>query len=108
MKVLLDENLPRRLTKALEEFDVFTVRDMGWNGKENGELLELLLKDGFDILITADKNLKYQQNFSKYPIPVIVLNLRLLTYENIEPLIDDLKINLQSSLSIGVTVLSTI
>ncbi|MEQ9301721.1 MAG: DUF5615 family PIN-like protein [Cyclobacteriaceae bacterium] len=106
MKVLLDENLPWRLKKALQEFEVFTVQDMGWNGKENGELLKLLLQDGFEVMITADKNLKHQQNFSKYPIPVIVLNVRLLTYDHILPLLDSLKNHLVCELPVGVTLLS--
>ena len=43
MRVLLDENLPKRLKLDLPEYDVFTVRDMGWSGVKNGELLKLML-----------------------------------------------------------------
>lgn len=52
----------------------FTTADKGWTGISNGKLLELLTENGFDALLTFDKNLQYQQNFVKYTIAVIVLN----------------------------------
>ena len=73
MKLLLDENLPKKLKRDLTIHEVYHVSDKGWQGKKNGELLALMLAEGFDALITIDKNLKFQQNFSKYPIPVLVL-----------------------------------
>jgi hypothetical protein len=71
---LLDENLPKRLKDVLSPHHIFTVRDMGWNGIKNGELLKLMIKNDFDAFLTFDKNLRYQQNFKKYSIPVIILN----------------------------------
>ena len=71
---MLDENLPKRLKEILPPHQVFTVRDMGWNGIKNGELLKLMIANGFDALLTFDKNLQYQQNFKKSTIPVIILN----------------------------------
>ncbi len=60
MKILLDENLPRRLKADFgPDFEVHTVRDMNWLGKKNGELLGLIVLTGFDIFITVDKNLRY-------------------------------------------------
>jgi hypothetical protein len=53
---------------------------MGWKGKSNGELLAAMLAEAFEGLVTADKNLRYQQNFATYPIPVIVLNALFITY----------------------------
>mgnify|MGYP006275047183 CR=1 FL=1 len=44
MKLLLDENIPKKLKKDLLKFEVFTVQDMEWNGKQNGELLQLLFR----------------------------------------------------------------
>lgn len=61
MKLLLDENLPKRLKNNLSEHVIFTVRDMGWNGKKNGELLQLMISEGFNAFITFDKNLKYDK-----------------------------------------------
>ncbi len=65
MLLLLDENLPKRLKLDFPEYEIFTVRDRQWNGIKNGELLKLLLENLFDALLTYDKNLQHQQNFSK-------------------------------------------
>jgi hypothetical protein len=73
MKLLLDENLPKRLKQDFNQHEVFTVRDKGWNGIKNGDLLNLMMKEGFDALLTFDKNLQHQQNFEKYSICVFVL-----------------------------------
>ncbi|MEO9886964.1 MAG: DUF5615 family PIN-like protein [Balneola sp.] len=58
MKVLLDENIPKKLKTELSEYNVSTVQEMGWNGVQNGKLLDLLKEYNFDLLITADKNMK--------------------------------------------------
>lgn len=71
MKLLLDENLPRKLKSDFTEHQIFTVRDKGWNGFKNGELLRLMLADGFDVLLTFDKNLQHQQNFETFPVAVL-------------------------------------
>lgn len=86
MKLLLDENLPKRLKQDLVPHEAFTVRDMGWNGKGNGELLALMKGNGFDALLTFDKNVGYQQNFKKYDLPVIVLDADDNTYQSLLPL----------------------
>jgi predicted nuclease of predicted toxin-antitoxin system len=74
MKLLLDENLPKRLKLDFSEHEVYTVRDKGWNGIKNGELLKLMIEDSFDVLLTFDKNLQHQQNFSKYTLVVFCIN----------------------------------
>lgn len=81
MKLLLDENLPKKLKLDFISHDVFTVREMNWQGIKNGELLKLMVIDKFDALLTFDKNLQYQQNFSKYTIAVFVLNAHINTYD---------------------------
>jgi hypothetical protein len=63
MRLLLDENLPKRLKSDFPAHEVFTVRDKGWNGIKNGELLRLMLADNFDVLLTFDKTLQHQQIF---------------------------------------------
>lgn len=80
MRLLLDENLPKRLKLDFPAHDIFTVRDKGWNGIKNGKLLELMIAEGFDALLTFDKNLQYQQNFQKYTLTVFVLNAPTNTY----------------------------
>lgn len=105
MKLLLDENLPRRLKQDFPEYDIYTVRDCGWNGITNGELLKLMIADGFDALITFDKNLQHQQNFEKYPVAVIVLTARSNQYRFLQPLVSSIK-NRTKDLTVGVTVIS--
>ena len=74
-KILLDENLPRPLAQLLsgETMLVTSVHDLGWAEKLNGELIRAMLEEGFEYLLTADRNLQYQQNLDKYPIKLIVL-----------------------------------
>ena len=54
MKILIDENLPKKLKQDLSLHSVFTVRDKGWQSKTNGDLIQLMLEDNFDLLITFD------------------------------------------------------
>lgn len=78
-KVLLDENLPRPLAKDFSgDLEVISVHDLGWAEKKNGELLRSMLQEGFEYLLTADKNLKNQQNLDKYPIKIVVIR----TFDN--------------------------
>ena len=91
MRLLLDENLPKRLKLDFPEHEIFTVSDKSWNSFTNGKLLEVMLAENFDVLFTFDKNLQHQQNFSKYPITVVVLNAALNSYEQIAPLIPAIK-----------------
>lgn len=85
MKLLLDENLPVKLKHRFLDagFDAFTVRDMQWLGKENGELLQLMLQQNFTTFVTIDNNLSFQQNFLHYPIQVVVLIAPDNVYETI-------------------------
>jgi hypothetical protein len=74
MRVLLDESLPRKLkTDFGEDYEVKTVRDMGWLGKKNGELMKLIQENKFDFFITVDKNLRYQQNLNKVDFSIFLL-----------------------------------
>lgn len=86
MKLLLDEMLPKRLRLDLVPHEASTVREMGWDGKGNGELLELMKENGCNALITFDKNLEYQQNFERYDLPVIVLDAVDNTHAVLAPL----------------------
>lgn len=87
MKILIDENIPIKLKEKLLDYDAFTVRDKQWNSVKNGQLLKLAIENGFDVFITTDKNLQYQQNIKKMPLAVIVLDVFLLKWSMIEPLI---------------------
>lgn len=72
MKILLDESVPRILKLHLSHLDISTVQEMGWAGLRNGELLDRA-EDLFDVFVTADKNLRYQQNLSGRKLAILVL-----------------------------------
>jgi hypothetical protein len=73
MRVLLDECVPRALRKELLGHEVTTVAEAGWAGVKNGELLQLAASR-FDLLLTVDRNLEYQQNFAGLALAVIVVH----------------------------------
>lgn len=72
MKILLDESVPRLLKLRLPQLDISTVQEMGWAGVRNGELLRRT-EAQFDIFVTADQSLRYQQNLSGRTIAILVL-----------------------------------
>lgn len=74
MKILLDECVTKRIKPFLLEYEVFTVTEMSWNGIKNGQLLSLCVENGFDLLLTIDKNMVNQQNLDKFAIIVVVLD----------------------------------
>ncbi|MBA2434987.1 MAG: hypothetical protein H0V54_07900 [Chthoniobacterales bacterium] len=73
MRILLDESVPVQVRKALLDHDVRTAVEMGWRGISNGKLLENAKAAGFDLLIIADKNLRYQQNLAARGIGILEL-----------------------------------
>jgi len=74
MKVLLDECVTKRLKAHLKDFEVHTVVEMGWSGVKNGKLISLCVSNHFDVILTIDKNMMYQQNIKKYAITIAVLD----------------------------------
>jgi uncharacterized protein YfbU (UPF0304 family) len=104
-KVLLDENLPVKLKYRLQDVcEIYTVKDKGWNALENGELIKAMQEDGFDYLLTSDKNLQYQQNLVKYSMNFIILNVSNNNYETILPLIDKIKKILTAAIREQLTI----
>ena len=73
MDVLLDECIDQRLIRALPGHDVRSVPQMGWAGIKNGRLMALA-EQQFDVFVTVDRNLSFQQNLPKFTIAVIVLH----------------------------------
>jgi len=74
MKLLLDEQVPRRLAAEFpSHYSVKTAQHMGWASERNGALLKLAAEHDFDELITADKNMEYQQNTESLPLTVVVM-----------------------------------
>jgi predicted nuclease of predicted toxin-antitoxin system len=72
VKILLDECVDERLARDFAGHEVLTVKDMGWKGKQNGDLLTLA-ENNFDILVTTDRNMSFQQNLTRLNISVVVL-----------------------------------
>ncbi|MGH2617245.1 MAG: DUF5615 family PIN-like protein [Thermomicrobiales bacterium] len=87
MLVLIDESLPRRLGDALIGHDVRTVALMGWHGTSNGELLRRAETERFDVLISADRNLEFQQNIPRFALGVIVVMVPRTNPEDVLPLV---------------------
>lgn len=96
MKVLLDENLPHQLRLELPGHDVFTVAFMEWGGIENGELLRVATAQAFDVLITNDHGIEYEQNVHSLPLAVVVLLAKSNTMDAIRTLLPDLLAVLRS------------
>jgi len=94
MKILLDECVSKRLKKHLSGFEVFTINELGWTGKKNGELIALCLANDIQVLLTIDKNIEFQQNVKKYNITLVVLNSKTSKIEELVKFIPALKIQL--------------
>lgn len=73
MRLLLDECMPRRFARALADHDVKTVQSMRWGGVSNGALLRRISTEGFDVFITVDRGLPFQQNLRDLTFAIIVL-----------------------------------
>ena len=89
MRILRDESLPIELRDELPEHAVRSVREMGWSGLKNGELLGRAAGQ-FDVFVTADQNLQYQQNLQILPIAVAVLVAKSNRIQSLRPLVPDL------------------
>ena len=76
MRVLLDENLDWRLRRHLPEHEVDSVAYIGWSGTKNGALLLKAADAGYDVFLTVDGNLPYEQNLSLHELAVIALRAK--------------------------------
>jgi len=74
MKVLLDENFPHGLRHLLDAHEVVTVTYLGWSGTRNGVLLQRAANAGYDVMLTMDGGVQYQQNTQTLPIAVMILS----------------------------------
>src|ERR1700733_2176270 len=88
MRILLDENLPRKLAAYLIGHQCRTVVEGGWSGKKNGELLAEA-DPLFDVLLTLDKNLPYQQNLTTKRVAVLIVRARSNRIQDLPPIIPD-------------------
>jgi hypothetical protein len=85
MRVLLDECIDRRLSRDLIGHEVRTVPQMGWSGTLDGDLLPMVAAE-FDVFITVDRNLPFQQNLAVLDLAVLVLVARSNRLADLQPL----------------------
>jgi hypothetical protein len=74
MKVLFDGNTPAPLARALRGHEIVKAQDLGWQQLCNGPLLDCAEEHGFGVLVTCDQNIRYQQNFHRRRIAVVILS----------------------------------
>ena len=89
MRILLDEDLPRRLGALLRGHEVLTVPQVGWAGVKNGKLLALAATR-FEAFLTMDRGLEFQQNLATLPIAVLVVEAPSNRIEHLVPLLPNL------------------
>ena len=86
MRILIDECIDRRFVRELKGHYARTVPQMGWAAITNGRLLALAEKE-FDVFITVDRNLSFQQSLPKFHVAVLVLRARTNTLSDLKPLV---------------------
>jgi hypothetical protein len=95
MRVLLDECVPSKLRRELPGHDVRTVTERGWSGVKNGNLLALAESE-FDVFLTVDQNLKFQQNLKALSIGIILLVARNNRLRTLLPLMPAIRTALEN------------
>jgi hypothetical protein len=91
VKILLDHCVPKPFKQELPRHEVSTAREMGWEALTNGELLEKAQGSGFEVFITVDQNIRYQQNLRDRSIAVCVLIGEGIMIEKLIPLVPKLE-----------------
>jgi predicted nuclease of predicted toxin-antitoxin system len=74
LRILLDEDVPAKLARALPGYAIQTVAGMQWGGIKNGALLSLIERERFDVFLTGDKNMDKQQRLEGRPFAVLILS----------------------------------
>lgn len=90
MRILLDEDVPRRLGPELVGHEVSTVQGLGWAGVKNGILLGLAAAAGFEVLLTCDRGIQHQQNAPALGLAVVVLAVPNKKLETMRVLIPEI------------------
>ena len=86
MRLLLDECVPKRLKRELRGHEVHTVQEAGWAGLTNGALLRAA-NQSFDVLLTVDQGVQYQQNLAGLRISIVVMAARSNDVDDLRPLV---------------------
>ncbi len=105
MKLILDECIDRRLVKEFVGYEVKTVPQMGWAGIKNGQLLALVEAE-FDVFITVDRNLSFQQNLPQFNIAVVVLQASSNRLADLKPVVPNILAILTNVVKGQATVVS--
>jgi len=105
LKILLDENLDWRLRRDLSGHAVESVSLLGWAGIQNGALLKRAEREKFDVLVTMDSNISYQQDLSKYRIAIFALRAPSNRLADTRPLMPKLVVALRRIRPGTVTVI---
>ncbi|MCU1317126.1 MAG: hypothetical protein JWN63_2448 [Candidatus Acidoferrum typicum] len=96
MRLLLDECLPRKFRASFSAHDCETVPQAGLAGKRNGELLSLAEQQSFDVLVTVDKGIEYEQNLAGRKIAIIILRSRSNRLADLLPLAPECLVRLSA------------
>lgn len=83
MRLLFDHNVPAPLRRLLTRYEIMLAGELGWHEMVNGDLLTAAERAGFDVLLTADQNIRYQQNLAARKIGLVVLPSN--TWPHLEP-----------------------
>jgi predicted nuclease of predicted toxin-antitoxin system len=86
LKILFDEDVPRKLIRFLPGHEIETVVSMKWGGSKNGALLSLIEREGFQVFLTGDKNMEAQQRLEDRPFAVLVMSV--INWPVVRPLVD--------------------
>lgn len=105
MKILLDECIDRKFAREFVDYEIKTVPQMGWAGVKNGQLLALAEAE-FDVFITVDRNLSFQQNLPQFNIAVIVLQAPSNRLADLKPLAPKVLAILATATTRQVTIVS--
>ena len=87
MRVLLDDNIHQNFLKQIVGHELTHARQMGWAERENGDLISAAEGRGFEVLITADKQMQYQQTISSRRLSIVVLDALFIRWDHIVPLV---------------------
>jgi predicted nuclease of predicted toxin-antitoxin system len=97
VRILLDEQLPRQLAPYLKGHETRTVQQQGWDGLKNGALLREAAAEGFEVFLTSDQNIEFQQNLKKAELFVVVLVAVTNKLEDLLPLVPSVLVALKDS-----------
>ena len=95
-KILLDECLPRKFKTYFSEYDCVTVPEAGWAGKKNGELLSLAENAGFQVFVSLDAGIQYEQNLTGRRIAIVLIAARSSRLQDLIPRVQSVLAALES------------